>query len=68
MTAWKSLLKAAEAKHEAAEAARQRLEADAPELLAALAWALDQLEDSLDPDHQQALEAARALVARHREA
>lgn len=68
MTAWKSLLKASQAEHEAAEAARRRLEADAPELVAALAWALGQLEDSLDPDHQHAFEAAQALVARHQEA
>lgn len=28
----------------------------------ALRWALDQIEDDLDPDHQAALEAARNLV------
>ena len=33
-----------------------------PELLAALAWALDQIEDDIDPDHQAALNAARAMV------
>lgn len=29
----------------------------------ALRWALTQIEDDLDPDHQAALEAARALIA-----
>jgi len=28
----------------------------------ALLWALTQIEDSLDPDHQAALEAAYALL------
>jgi hypothetical protein len=36
----------------------------APDLLAALQWALAQIEDSLDPDHRAALESARAAVAR----
>ena len=36
----------------------------APDLLAALRWALSQIEDSLDPDHQAALESARAAIAR----
>lgn len=40
------------------------LVAAAPDLLAALQWALSQIEDSLDPDHQAALESARAVVAR----
>jgi hypothetical protein len=38
------------------------------ELAAALAWALDQLDDdeadSLDPDYRAALDGARALLAR----
>jgi hypothetical protein len=34
------------------------------ELAAALQWALDQIEDDLDPDHQAALEAAHATVAK----
>lgn len=38
--------------------------ASAPELLDALRWALDQIEDDLDPDHQAALSAAQNLVER----
>lgn len=34
----------------------------APALKAALAWALDQIEDDLDPDHQAALAHARSLL------
>jgi hypothetical protein len=34
------------------------------ELAEALAWALDQIEDDLCPDHQEALEHARAVLAR----
>lgn len=41
-----------------------RLIAAAPDLLAALQWALDQIEDSLDPDHQDALAAAHDAVSR----
>lgn len=41
-----------------------RLIAVAPDLLAALQWALDQIEDSLDPDHQAALAAAHDAVSR----
>jgi hypothetical protein len=33
-----------------------------PEMVAALTWALDQIEDDIDPDHQAALSAARAMV------
>jgi hypothetical protein len=44
--------------------ANARLIACAPELLSALQWALDQIEDDLDPDHQAALEAAHAVVAK----
>jgi len=45
-------------------AADMRLIASAPDLLAALAWAIDQIDDDLDPDHQQALAHARALVGK----
>lgn len=45
-------------------AANAALVAAAPDLLAALQWALSQIEDSLDPDHQAALESARAAIAR----
>ena len=40
-----------------------RLIAKAPELADALAWALEQLDDDLDPDHQQAFAHARAVLA-----
>lgn len=40
--------------------------AAAPDLLAALEWALGQLDDDLDLDHQDALRAARAALARAR--
>ncbi len=33
-----------------------------PELLAALRWALEQIEDDLSAEHQAALSAARAMV------
>lgn len=45
--------------------AKASLIADAPALLDALRWALEQLDDSLDPDYRQAFDAATALVARH---
>jgi hypothetical protein len=38
--------------------------AAAPELADALAWALEQIEDDLSPDHQEALAHARAVLAR----
>ena len=44
------------------EEADARLIAKAPDLKAALAWALDQIEDDLDPDHQSALAHARSLL------
>lgn len=34
------------------------------ELVEALKWALDQIEDDLDPDHQTALDQARATLAK----
>ena len=40
--------------------------ADQVALADALAWALDQIEDDLSPDHQKALEYARAVLARAR--
>ena len=43
---------------------KAKLIASAPELLDALRWALDQIEDDLDPDHQAALSAAQDLVER----
>ena len=44
--------------------ANARLVTEAPALLDALRWALEQIEDSLDPDHQAALAAAWATVGR----
>lgn len=44
--------------------ANARLIGAAPDLLAALRWALDQIEDDLDPDHQAALTAARTAIAK----
>ena len=41
-----------------------RLMAAAPELLAALQWAVEELSDSLDPDYQDAIAAARATIAK----
>jgi hypothetical protein len=38
--------------------------AAAPELLDALRWALDQIDDDLDLDHQAAMNAARAAIAK----
>jgi hypothetical protein len=34
-----------------------------PELVAALRWALSQIEDDLDPDHRAALTGARKVLA-----
>lgn len=39
-----------------------RLIAAAPKLLAALKWAVSQIEDDLGPDHQAALAAAYAAI------
>lgn len=44
--------------------ANARLIVESPALAEALAWALAQIEDDLDPDHQAALEAAKATLAR----
>jgi ABC-type bacteriocin/lantibiotic exporter with double-glycine peptidase domain len=39
-----------------------RLIAAAPDLLSALDWALRQIEDDLDPDHQAAFDAAHSTL------
>jgi hypothetical protein len=54
------LTPADDARRAAAATARAR----GPELLDALRWALDQIENDLDPEHQAAIGAARELVAR----
>ena len=41
-----------------------RLITAAPDLLEALEWALDQIDDDLDPDHQAALKAAHNALKR----
>jgi len=46
------------------ELANARLIAAAPELLDALKWAVQQIEDDLDPDHQTAMDACLAAIAR----
>lgn len=38
----------------------------APELLEALEWAVDQIDDSLDPDHRAAVDGCRAAIAKAR--
>ena len=40
----------------------KRLIVEAPAMADALRWALEQIEDSLDPDHQAALADAWSLV------
>lgn len=45
-------------------AANALLIAAAPDLLEALRWALDQLDDDLNPDHAAALAAAHAALAK----
>ena len=52
------------AQTEAQGAANARLIAAAPDLLEALQWAIEQIEDDLDPDHQAAIVAARAAIAK----
>jgi hypothetical protein len=46
------------------QAANARLIASAPALLEALQWALAQIEDDLDLDHQAALAKAQAAIAK----
>lgn len=43
-----------------------RLIAAAPDLLDALDWALRQIEDDLDPDHQAAFDAAQSTLRKAR--
>jgi hypothetical protein len=42
--------------------ANAQLIASAPDLLSALDWALRQIEDDLDPDHQAAFDAAHSTL------
>ena len=44
--------------------ANARLISSAPDLLDALDWALRQIEDDLDPDHQAAFDAACSSLAK----
>jgi len=44
--------------------ANARLISSAPDLLDALDWALRQIEDDLDPDHQAAFDAACSTLAK----
>jgi hypothetical protein len=44
--------------------ANARLISSAPDLLDALDWALRQIEDDLDPDHQAAFDAALSTLAK----
>ena len=48
----------------AEDEANARLIAAAPDLLNALGWALTQVDDDLCPDHQAALNAAYAAIAK----
>jgi hypothetical protein len=44
--------------------ANAKLIAAAPELLDALKWALEQIADDLDPNHQEAFDAAFSVATR----
>ena len=48
--------------NESERIANARLIASAPDLLDALDWALRQIEDDLDPDHQAAFDAALSTL------
>jgi hypothetical protein len=48
--------------NESERIANARLIASAPDLLSALDWALRQIEDDLDPDHQAAFDAANSTL------
>jgi len=48
--------------NESERVANARLIAAAPDLLDALDWALRQIEDDLDPDHQAAFDAAHSTL------
>jgi hypothetical protein len=54
------------ASHYQQSLANARLIAAAPDLADALAWALEQIEDDLCPDHAPAIGHARAVLARAR--
>jgi hypothetical protein len=57
---------AAQAHHEAIAAHCEASTARSnSELVESLRWALDQIDDSLEPDGQQALEHARAILRIH---
>jgi hypothetical protein len=44
--------------------ANARLIAAAPEMLEALKWAVQQIEDDLDPDHREAMDACLAAISK----
>jgi hypothetical protein len=50
--------------YESERMANARLISSAPDLLDALDWALRQIEDDLDPDHQAAFDAACSTLAK----
>jgi hypothetical protein len=52
------------APHMSEPLANAHLIATAPELLEALKWALEQIADDLDPEHQEAFDAAFAVACR----